>query len=78
MNNPSSNPSPAPPRIPSLANYLVRHDLAALLAEAHQDYDQAGTGASRHLEQKDIAARFRHLRPATPPAPPPPATHEPG
>lgn len=76
MNNPSPNPSPGPPSPPSLVNYMVRHDLVSLLAEARRDYDQAGSGSSRHLEQKDIAARFRHLRGA-PPAPPPTASHEP-
>ncbi|MBI2518199.1 MAG: hypothetical protein HYV95_15060 [Opitutae bacterium] len=73
MNNP--NPSPGPPSSPSLVNYMVRHDLVTMLAEARRDYDQTGTGSSRHLEQKDIAARFRHLRGT--PTPPPPTSHEP-
>lgn len=56
--NPSETPGGKPP---SLADYIVRYDLAALLREAQQDYSQTQTGAPRLLEQKDIAARFRHL-----------------
>lgn len=59
-----------PPRSkpPSLADYLVRYDLAAILEEARLDYNQSTSGGPRHLEQKDIAARFRDLR--RPPKPP--------
>lgn len=49
-------------RRPSLADFLVRHDLAALLEEAKADYNQATAGGPRHLDQKDIAARFRDAR----------------
>jgi hypothetical protein len=45
-----------------MADYLVRHDLKALIEEARLDYDQASSGAPRLLNQKDIAARF--ARPA--------------
>lgn len=49
------------PRAPSksLANYIVHYDLATMLEEARLDYNQAVSGGPRHLEQKDIAARFR-------------------
>lgn len=54
-------PKPKPqPR--SLADYIVRHDLAAMLAEARADYSQSASGGPRLLEQKDIAARFRRRR----------------
>lgn len=65
-----SNPEPPHPKLPSLADYLVRYDLPALLEEAQQDYNQAMSGSPRHLNQKDIAARFRDPRRS--PAPPPP------
>lgn len=55
-------PEPPPSKLPSLADYLVRYDLAAMLEEARQDYNQATSGSPRHLDQKDIAARFRDLR----------------
>ncbi len=45
-----------------MADYLVRHDLKAMIEEARLDYDQASSGAPRLLNQKDIAARF--ARPA--------------
>lgn len=54
-------------KLPSLADYLVRYDLAAILEEARQDYSQASSGTPRLLNQKDIAARFR--KPASPPKP---------
>lgn len=57
--------SPTPPR-KSLADYLVRYDLAALMEEAREDYSQSSSGAPRLLDQKDIAARFRKPRPAAP------------
>ncbi len=54
---------PAPKtKIPSLADYLVRYDLAAMLEEARLDYNQTTSGGPRHLDQKDIAARFKNLR----------------
>ena len=59
--------SQVPPRkgrMKSLADYLVRYDLAAMMAEARADYGQATSGAPRLLDQKDIAARFRKSRPA--------------
>jgi hypothetical protein len=56
------NPKPPPSKLPSLADYLVRYDLAAMLEEARLDYNQATSGGPRHLDQKDIAARFRALR----------------
>lgn len=60
---------PAPKtKLPSLADYLVRYDLAAMLEEARLDYHQSTSGGPRHLDQKDIAARFQ--KPArTPKAP---------
>jgi len=67
MNN---NPEPPQPRIPSLADYLVRYDLPSMLEEARLDYNQSTSGGPRHLDQKDIAARFRAPRPPRPaPAP---------
>ena len=57
-----NNPEPPPRKIPSLADYLVRYDLAAMLEEARLDYNQSSSGGPRHLAQKDIAARFRDLR----------------
>ncbi len=57
-----NNPKPPPPKLPSLADYLVRYDLPSLLAEARLDYNQSISGGPRHLDQKDIAARFRDLR----------------
>jgi hypothetical protein len=59
-------------KLPSLADYLVRYDLAAMLEEARLDYNQASSGGPRHLDQKDIAARFRDVRR------PPKETNEPG
>ncbi len=63
-------PEPPPPKIPSLADYLVRYDLPAMMEEARLDYNQTTSGGPRHLGQKDIAARFRDLR--RPPKPPTP------
>lgn len=58
------NTPPEPNRkLPSLADYLLRYDLAGLLAEAQQDYSQAKTAGPRLLDQKDIAARFRQVKP---------------
>ena len=67
MNDPKLPPS----KLPSLADYLVRHDLGAMLEEARVDYENSASGGSRHLGQKDIAARFRDLRPS------PTTPHEP-
>ena len=57
-----NTPEPQPRKIPSLADYLVRYDLAALIEEAQLDYGQSSFGAPRLLDQKDIAARFRSPR----------------
>jgi len=69
MNNPPEIPRS---KEPSLKDYLVHYDLAAMLAEAQLDYSHATSGGPRHLEQKDIAARFRN------PHPPAKAPDEPG
>ena len=53
------NETTHPPKRPSLVDYLVRHDLAAMIEEARLDYSQTSPGAPRHLTQTDIAARFR-------------------
>lgn len=63
-----STPETPPVKLPSLADYLVRHDLRTMLEEAKLDYMQASSGTPRLLNQKDIAARFR--KPAPPPAKP--------
>ena len=60
------------PKLPSLADYVVRYDLANLLEEARMDYNQTTSGGPRHLDQKDIAARFSAVR-LKPPAPNGPA-----
>jgi hypothetical protein len=52
----------------SLADYLVRHDLAAIMEEARRDYNQASSGTPRLLDQKEIAARFRKTRAPKPPS----------
>ncbi|HUR58213.1 MAG TPA: hypothetical protein VM029_10925, partial [Opitutaceae bacterium] len=62
------NEPPSPPKPASLADYLIRYDLASLLEEARLDYSQSTSGGPRHLDQKDIAARFRKTR--TPTRPP--------
>jgi hypothetical protein len=53
-----SNVKPSRAKLPSMADYIVRHDLPSLLAEARLDYNEASAGAPRHLNQKDISARF--------------------
>lgn len=58
-----SNPQPPDRKPPSLADFLLRYDLAEIQQEAKQDYSQSNTGAPRLLEQKDISARFRQSRP---------------
>lgn len=57
--------SPQPPdrKPPSLADFLLRYDLAEIQHEAWQDYSQSNTGAPRLLDQKDISARFRQSKP---------------
>ena len=65
---PMSNPDQPHPKIPSLADYLVRYDLATMLEEARLDYNQVSSGAPRLLNQKDIAARFRAPRRPVKPA----------
>lgn len=52
----------------SLADYVIRYDLATLIEEARTDYSQSAAGGPRLLAQEDIAARFRRNRPPTPPA----------
>jgi hypothetical protein len=56
---------PPKPKQPSLADYLVRYDLAATIEEARMDYSQLLSATPRLLAQKDIAARFRNPRHAT-------------
>ena len=63
-----SPPETPPNKLPSLADFLVRYDLATMLEEAKMDYMQASSGTPRLLNQKDIAARFRKATP--PPAKP--------
>lgn len=63
-----SPPDTPSPKLPSLADFLVRYDLKAMLEEAKLDYTQASSGTPRLLNQKDIAARFRKAAP--PPAKP--------
>jgi hypothetical protein len=58
MNKPEQSKS----KVPSLADFLVRYDLKTLLEEARLDYDQASSGSPRHLDQKDISARFLAAR----------------
>jgi len=53
-----SKPEQPRSKVPSLADYLVRYDLKTMQEEARLDYEQASSGSPRHLEQKDIAARF--------------------
>lgn len=66
MNKPGSPKA----RLASLADFLVRYDLTAILEEAKLDYAQASSGTPRLLNQKDISARFRKA--ATPAKPSPP------
>jgi hypothetical protein len=51
-------------RQPSLQDYLVRYDLAAMEEEARLDYSNSVSGGPRHLSQQDIAARFRAVHPS--------------
>ena len=57
-----NTPDPQRPKLPSLADYLVRYDLASILEDARLDYNQVSSGTPRLLDQKDIAARFRTVR----------------
>ena len=57
-----STPSPKP-KLRTLADYLIRYDLAAMIEEARLDYSQVSSGSPRLLAQKDIAARFRKVSP---------------
>lgn len=61
-----STQQPQRPKAKSLADYLVRHDLAAMIEEARADYSQSSSGAPRLLDQNEIAARFRKTRAAKP------------
>jgi hypothetical protein len=54
-----------------LKDYLVHYDLLEMLESAQQEYKQATSGGPRHLDQKEISARFQH------PNPPTKAAHEP-
>ena len=58
--------TPDKPKRKSLADYLVRYDLPAMIEEARTDYSQSSSGAPRLLDQKEIAARFRKPRAAKP------------
>ncbi len=64
-----NKPEPPKAKVPSLADFLVRYDLKTIQEEARLDYDHASSGSPRHLDQKDIAARFAAKR--TPPKPAP-------
>jgi hypothetical protein len=63
-----NNPQP-PKKVPSLADFLLRYDLKDMLEEARLDYDQASSGSPRHLDQKNIAARFLALKRGQPKKP---------
>jgi hypothetical protein len=69
-----SNPQHPYHKLPSLADYLLRYDLAEILAEAQLDYNQSKTAGPRLLDQKEIAARFSRLPKAKPEKP----SHEQG
>lgn len=64
-----SKPEQPKAKVPSLADFLVRYDLKSLREEARLDYEEASSGSPRHLDQKDIAARFAMKRPPPKPAP---------
>ncbi|MCF7688994.1 MAG: hypothetical protein K9M98_15360 [Cephaloticoccus sp.] len=61
-----SNPESIRSKSPSLMDYVVRYDLASMLEEARQDYTRSSSGGPRHLDQKDIAARFRSKKGKSP------------
>lgn len=56
------------PKMHTLVDYMIRHDLKMMLEEARTDYSQSVAGGPRLLTQEDIAARFRKVRPAAKPA----------
>ena len=56
------NTPPSKPKLPSLADYIIRYDLPAMLEEARLDYSQTSSGSPLLLAQKDIAARFQNVR----------------
>lgn len=60
---------PPKAKLPSLADYIVRFDLAAMIEEARVDYNQTSSGAPRLMAQKDIAARFKKPVPRPPAKP---------
>jgi hypothetical protein len=62
------NPPPREPKLRSLADFLVRYDLATMIEEARLDYSQSSTASPRLLAQTDIAARFRKQRRPNKPA----------
>jgi hypothetical protein len=55
------------PKMYTLVDYMIRHDLATMLEEAQADYSQSVAGGPRLLSQEDIAARFRKVRPPAKP-----------
>lgn len=63
----SKDRQPEKPKRISLADYVIRYDLATLIEEARADYSQSVAGGPRLLAQADIAARFR--KPAQRPKP---------
>lgn len=62
------NETPPKPKMHSLVDYMIRHDLATILAEAQSDYRESSAGGPRLLTQQDIAARFRRPRPPVTPS----------
>ena len=56
------NPPLPKPKPPSLADFLIRYDLASMIEETRLDYSQLSSAIPRLLAQKDIAARFRNPR----------------
>ena len=60
---------PSKVKAPSLADYVVRFDLATMIEEARLDYNQTSSGAPRLMAQKDIAARFKKPLPRPPTKP---------
>lgn len=58
------------PKLPSLADSVVRYDLSAMREEVRLDFSPE-LGSQRLLKQSEITARFRK-RPKTKPSPPPP------
>jgi hypothetical protein len=58
------NPAPRPTKRATLADYVIRYDLAATIEEARSDYSQSAAGGPRLLAQSDITARFRKIAPS--------------